>query len=774
MASERPNLSDDYENRATHEATRERAESVIWDFLVQADAWASRKQASWDDGEKLMNLESTAEAAAEMGVHMGEAFRAREDFSTRFHRMVFGSATSPLLSAELEEEGDTKKAKIAAALVEEAWRNDMRFEQKGLEWTREVGCYGSLYFKALPSFEKKRTFTREVKQRINQLTGQPTDGFNFGKKTWVTAEHFRIQNTAINPRFFRYAPGADDIESAHCCGDWQTIRADEFDKSVEDGIYAGPGVEKAAQEMLKQIKGRERGSTANRPAMASGLTYASDYAQVLNATLKKPQMSAAVAQLCVFEWHGLFDLNDDGDLRMTMIVAAFPSDLLGHIHQKRTNSKMWVLSVGASPFAHQRKPYFFWPCIKRSGDLDGMSVVDIVRKHSDYADEFYSLGLLGAHMEVNPPLIVEDPDIPDEALTGFIPGKKIRGRRDGIGFLDMPNKSGQAFRLAEFLQMKDRENVGIGGVSTQPRVAAAGILEQAGTEDLRMLAYINPFEQYCLLPGSQLVHSYMRQYMTTSRAVRAIGIDGVYARTRSTITPEDLAFDIRFEPSIGRHLSQKPFQSQGLVNTLDRALVINQQAQAVGLPAPCNVPEMLRSIYADGYGMQDPERFVYSDLDPETIRTAHEEHELYALGQRPGVQRGENKLQHALQHLKYWAVDGSPELLRAEDRLAFFDHLLKTIEAVMRGIESATPDIKALIQAQFQAIVGQQGSRPGFMPQGEGQPGGGGPGAPGGQPGGRGVASGASLTPGSPLIRPDRPSGMQGVSMGKTANLGAA
>lgn len=763
MATSRTELSDDFDNRAGHEDTVRRAENVLWDSLVQADAWNERKRASWDDVEKLMNLQSTAEAAEEMDVHMGEAFRAREEVATKFHRMVFGSPTNPLLSAELEEEGDEKKARIAGALVEEAWRNDMRFEQKGLEWSREVFAYGALYFKALPLFEKKRTFTREVKPRINQLTGQIV-GYTQGKKKLVEVEHFRVQNTAINPRYFRYAPGADDIESALFCGDWSTILADEFDRLVQQGVYAGPGVEKAAQELLKQMRGRDRMGAGRGMSVAHGLNNAADYASVINASLKKPQQAGNIGQLSVFEWHGQFDLDDDGNYQTCMIVAAFPTDLMGNIHHRKTNGKMWILAVGASPFAHQRKPYYFWPCIKRSGDADGISVVELAKRHSNYADEFYALGLLGAHMEVNPPIIIEDPDIPDEALSGFVPGKKIRGRRDGIGFMDMPNKSGQAFRLAEFLQQKDRENVGMGNISTAPRVAAAGIMEQTQAEDLRLLSYVNPFEQYCLVPGSQLVHSYFRQYMTKERAVRAIGLDGIYARTRATITPEDLAFDIRFEPAIGTHLSQKGFQSQALLNTVDRALVINQQAQMMGQPAPFNVVEMMRSAYADGFGIQDTKRFIYDGIDPDEVRTAQEEHELYALGQRPGIQRGENRLQHAMQHLKYW-MTGAPELMRQEDRLAFFDHLLQTIEAVMRQVEAASPDMKVLLQAQFQQALGpMQGTRGGFQPQGEPQQGQRNP-----------VAPGASLASGTPMVRPMRPeSGMQSVSMGKSPNLGAA
>lgn len=768
MASDRLHLSDEFENRASSEKTRKRAENILWDSLAQGDAWNSRKQSSWDDVEKLMNLQSTAEAAAEMGVHMGEAFRAREEVATKFHRMVFGSATNPLLSAELEEEGDTKKAKVAAALVEEAWRNDMKFEQKGLEWSREVFAYGSMFFKVLPSFEKKRTFTRSVKPRINPFTGAATGKYSFGAKKEIVVDHFRIDNTAINPRFFRYAPGADDIESAMWCGDWQTVRSDEFDALVEQKIYDGPDVEKAAQELLKQIKGRDRMS--GRASIAGGYGAGNDYVNVLHASLKKQQQAPNIGQLSIFEWHGLFDLEDNGEYRMCMIVGAFPTDLMGNIHKRKGNSKMWILSVGLSPFNHQRKPYIFWPCIKLSGDVDGVSVVDLVRKHSDYADEFYALGLLGAHMEVNPPIIIEDPDIPDEAITGFFPGKKIRGRRDGIGFMDMPNKSGQAFRLAEFLQQKDRENVGMGGVQAQPRVAAAAVQNEAQQDDFRLLAYINPFEQYAVVPGSQLVHSLYRQFLTTERAVRAIGIDGVYARTRATITPEDMAFDILFEPAVGRSLAQKGQQAQGMLNTLDRALVVNQGRVMMGLPEIMNIPEMMRSIYADGYGVQDPGRFIHSDVEPESIRTAYEEHGLYGMGQRPGVQRGENKLQHALQHLKYWQ-EGTPELTRDEDRLAFFDHLLQTIEAVMRQVEAASPDMKVLLQGMFQQVLGpSQGSRPGFQPQGEGQPGG-----AGGQSGGRGVANGASLAKGSPLIRPERPGqgGPQSISMGKTANTGA-
>lgn len=759
--STRSELSDDFDNRAAHDDTRERAEAVVWDALTISDAWAERKRQSWDDVERLMNLESLADAAREMDVHLGEAFRAREDAAVKFHRMVFGSATNPLLAAELEEEGDAKRAKVAAALVEEAWRNDMKFEQKGLEWTREVFGYGALYFKILPDFQTKRTFSRTVSPITNPFSGRIT-GYKRGKKKDAIVERFGIKSTAINPRYFRYPPGASDMDEAMWVGDWSTITEDEFDKMVEDKMYAGPGVEKAKEELTRQRRGRDRKPGGPSASSARGFQNAQDYASVTHASLKKPQASGNAGQISIFEWHGLFDLEGDGDVRMCMIVAAFPMDLLGTIHNRRGNGKMWILSVGASPFAHQRKPYILWPCMKLAGDMDGMSVVDVAKRHSNYADEFHSLALMGAYLEHSPPIIVEDPDIPDEALVGFFPGKRIRGRIDGIGFMATPNKSNGAMRLAEYLQAKDKENVGLGTVSAAPRVAAAGIQEQTQAEDLRLLGYVNPFEQYALVPGSQLVHSYFRQYLTTERAVQVIGLEGIYARTRATVTPEDMALEIRFEPAVGRRLSQKVFQSQNLLNTLDRALVINQQAIAMGQPPPNNINEMLRSIYADGFGIQDVGRFIYDDVDPETIRTAEEEHELYAYGQRPGVQRGENKLAHARQHLRYW-LEGATELQRDEDRLAFFDHLLETIEAVARQIEMSMPGAGDMLKAQLQQMLGgQQGTRHGY-----GQP------AQQPQGGGRGISGGVSQQ-GSPMIRPDRPTGLQGQVMSQSPNLGAA
>lgn len=749
-----PDLKDDFENRASHDDTRERAAEIVWESLGPADMWAERKRTSWDKSERLMNLESNSEAAQEMGVHLCEAFRAREDAAVKFHRMVFSSPVSPLLSAELEDEGDSRIAAVSAALVEEAWRNDMKFDQRGLEYTREVFTYGALYFKILPQFDRIRTFEREVTPK-KDLFGRTT-GYKFGKKKTVFRDKFSIAGSPTNGRYFRYAPGARDLDEALWCGDWQTLNEREFDALEESGIYGGPDLAKAKKELMRQRKSGIR-SRRGTPQLPVGVN-ATAYAEVSQASLKKVQQAVNIGQLSVFEWHGMFELEKGEGPVMCMIIVAFPTDHFGTVHRKHYNGKAYVLSVGESPFAHQRKPYCFWPCIKASGDADGQSVVDVASRHSDFVDEFATLSLMGGYMEVSPPMIVTDPDIPDEQMNGFLPGKRFRSSRpDAISFAQMPNKSGQAMRLAEYLQNLDKQNVGLGSVNAAPRVAAAGIMEQTQSEDLRLLGYVNPYEQYCLVPGSQLIHALYRQYLTTERAVQAIGIDGVFARKRETVRPDDLAVGVRFEPAVGQRLAQKVFQTQNLMNFMDRALVVNQQRTMGGEHPLFNVAEIGKTVIHDGFGIQDVDRFVFNDVEPEMLRTAQEEHELYAMGQRPGVQRGENKLHHALQHLKYW-MEGAQELQRPEDRAAFYDHLLKSVEAVMRQIETAAPDMKQLIQMQFQALMGQPGTRPGFMPQGEGQE----------QSGGRGV----SANPMGPKIRPDSPT--QGNTMSAVPNLGAA
>lgn len=749
-----PNVGEEFENLVGNRTLALRTERIVLDGLGLADEFSNRKVPSWDRAERLMRLESNSSAALEMGIHMGEAFRAREDAAGRFHRAVFGNARTSMLSAELEDEGSDEQARLASALVEEQLRQDVGLERRGLELTREVFTYGCVYAKIIPEFIEKTV----IRRRATAVEITPRRrSYRISKGKIKKIEQYRIKGQFVSPRYFRYSPGAADIEDALWCGDWSTMDEVEFNRLVEQDIYGGPHVSKILSHFKKQKASTLGGSL--RDSFGRSLLKAGDSDQA-NASVRRVKDAGNAGQIAVFEWYGLLPLGDGADeVEPAFAAIAFPIETLGQTHVLRGKGNGWIVSVGRNPYDHQRKPYSMWPCIKLSADADGMSVVDVTSRHSDYSDEFASLGMMRAYLDVSPPMLITDDEISDEELTGFLPGKKIRTqKKDGITYPQMPANSGNAFQVAEFFQRKDRENIGLGGVSDQPRVAAAGILEQTQAEDLRLMMLVDPYEQYFLVNAAELIHAYNRQYMTKERAVQVLGMRGVNARTRETVDPTHLAVDIRFEPVIGKRLSMKGFQMQGMLNAQDRMLLLNQARAAQGRPELFDLAEIWKWVMADGFGMADVDRFIVPESEPELLRTPPEEHELFGMAQRPGVQKGERLVIHAMAHLQYWQA-GAPGLTEPEDRLAFFDHLIQTIERLAKQVAAAMPDMGDVVRTNFAAMLGgQEGSRPGFGP---------GP-AQGGQPGGRGIA-GPGQSPGSPLVR--RPT--QGSTMSQTFNGGA-
>lgn len=216
-----------------------------------------------------------------------------------------------------------------------------------------------------------------------------------------------------------------------------------------------------------------------------------------------------------------------------------------------------------------------------------------------------------------------------------------------------------------------------------------------------MVLYVDSFEQYFLLPMIELAHSYNQQFMTHERKIRSLGIRGMGLRDIRTIRPDQVDIDVMFAGQVGRKLRQKVFQSQQLLNMRDRFMVTNQMDMQLGRPPSRDIDELDKRLLTDGIGMADPGSIVKSASDPDKVLTAGQEHRLFAMGQRPGVQKAENKLMHFTAHLK--ALQNEADEWVSEDRQALIDHAMETLDDLFRELEAGgvqMADIVAMFKEQ--------------------------------------------------------------------------
>ena len=273
---------------------------------------------------------------------------------------------------------------------------------------------------------------------------------------------------------------------------------------------------------------------------------------------------------------------------------------------------------------------------KVHGTVYSLSIMDLTARMSQYEDELWTLGLVGGMLEASPPIEIGDAaGIHPDELDGFMPGMKLPVQETGhIKTIDMGTASGTAGQWANILDQKGSDLVGLGGPRVAPRVAAAGIIDEASKEDLRTLMYVNGYEQYCLMPIIELFHAYNKQFLTKEKAIRSLGIRGDKARTIRTIRPDQIGVEIFFEPQVGRKMKQRSFQAKFLLNLRDRFMMSNQMDLQMGRSESYDIKEMDRRILHDGAGIVDVDAIIPPGQSPSAVLTAPQEHRLFSMGQR--------------------------------------------------------------------------------------------------------------------------------------------
>lgn len=754
-------------NLAGDNDVSDRARKRVWECLASAEQTVADMKGSWSDAERLLRMESLSENANDFDVHLGSAFRANEEWVARMHQSIYGTGAK-LVGGDILDDGDEDRKEAIFALLEHQLREEAKVTKRAQEDFRMVGAYGSRFYKVFPKREVFHTF--DMKRRSRRLD----DGsvvYEFDAPEEKERVRDVLQKQPISVYDFR-ADTATDIESATWCGDYSYPNIKEVQDLKERGEYEGAQLDEILSKAEKS-KGPNAGPSAINATTERAIRRNS--IGILPMDRADEVTADGLTHFARFEWWGLFDLEDNGKPRQCVITMLVPMQS-GKPHFASGPTSGAVVRVCRNPFAHQKKPYTFHPVIKFSGTMYGVSVLDLKGRMSRFEDEMWTLGLTGAQLESSPPIeIGSDADVDPETVDSFLPGLRIPVDRTGqIRGIDLPQKSGIAGNWAKILDDRGDDVVGIGGPEAAPRVAAAGILTEANREDLRLVLYVDAWEQYDHLPSLEFAHSYIRQYMTHERKIRSFGIGGIGLPDIRTVRPDQVDHDVMFAPMVGRKLRQKVFQAQQLLNLRDRFMMQNQMDMQMGKSPSRDLDELDRRILKDGIGIADVDSIISVNDDPDKVLTAGQEHRLFAAGQRPGVQKAENKLMHFLAHFQAISPGGEAEEWRDDDRQALIDHAYETLDDLFRELEQGMPgmgEVVALMKEQQLApyqptMEGREDyfqRRQGANAEAQSAAG------QGGQPGGRGAAQ-ATQGPGSPLFRAP---GLQGEVMGQSPNLGA-
>ena len=748
-------------NKAGNDKLAEKARKRVWQCLTSAEQELSGRMAGWEEAESLMRLESLSENANDFDVHLGGPFKANEEWVARMHQSVYGTGAR-LVGGDIMNEGDEDKRDLAFALIEHQLREEAKIVQRSQEDFRMTGLYGTRFFKVTPKREVKYSF--RVNKRSKRLP-QGGYAYEFDPPEEVEQALDRLNVEPVSVFDFR-SDAKGDMDSCTWCGDYSYPNEVEVRELIERGEYHSHETE----ELLKKADKDDDGTGPNGMGSTGERAIRRNSIGIYDLDKKDGGTDDGLTRFARFEWYGLFDIDGDGKQKPTVITMLLPMDGERADFSGGINTGT-VVQLRRNPFAHQKKPYVFHPVIKVSGSLYGISIMDMKGRMSRYEDEMWTLGLVQGQMEASPAIeIGEAAGVDVDMVEGLMPGLRIPVAKTGeIRGIELPQRSGIAGNWAKILSDKGDDIIGLGGSDAAPRVAAAGIITEANKEDLRMVLYVDAFEQYCLLPMAELAHSYNQQYMTHEKKIRTLGISGMGVRDIRTIRPDQVDIDVMFAPVVGKKLRQKVFQSQQLLNLRDRFLVTNQMDMQMGRPPSRDLDEFDRRILKDGIGIADVENLIPVKNDPDKILTAGQEHRLFAAGQRPGVQKGENKLMHFTAHIK--ALKNEAEDWMPEDKQALIDHAQETLDDLFRDLEAGgvqMADLVALVKEQqllpYQATM--EGREDYFKRRKEGatelQSA-----AP--QGGGRGAA-GPGQAPGSPQFRAP---GVQGEVMSQAPNMGA-
>jgi len=732
------------DNYADNDEVRRRAVATVDACLVQSeDGWSSRFN-KWVKLGKLWKLESLSHSAQDYDVHMGTPFQKTEELAGKLNGAVFGGGQS-FIGGEVEYEDDEEKAGLTIDLVQEVMDTEVGVRRSALSDFRETGTYGLKVKKIVP--EKRVEYRLEPKvESITMPDNTVKYKFTKPKETerWTT----RTKSDDVSIYDFRVPPTSRNLSCADWMGDYSYPGLDEVEDLVTRGEYS-----KQAWDAYIGSKGQDDGHqqpiySPHRGRMNRG---------------EIPDQSPTSTQFARFEWWGNFDIDGNGRRKPCVITILYPAENLARINP-RGQGEGWVVRIQRNPYVHQKPPYTAIKLFERDNDFYTPGVMELVGKHSAFEDEFGVLALLQGQLEVTPPLeAAEAAGVTDEQLDGFMAGKVIHTEERGhLNYLPLPQTSGRGIQSLEYFSNKAVDVAGMGTPNNAPRTAAAGQVMQAQELDSRLATYIEPIEKGYLVETATLVHAYQRQFNTQERNIKTLGIKGNRARDFTTVRPTDIVAELRFEPVVGKRLVQKAFQGQQLLNMVDRALAVNMQRAAAGQGEMFNVEGHFKRIYTDSFGILDHSDLLNPTSDPMELRTPAEEHKLFHMGELPGYQRGENPLIHFNGHMDFWEAGGT-DSWQPERRQAFFDHMQKTSNMLMRQMSAAMPDATMMIE-QLQTRLDGTGMTSGQPNQAANM-------QPPQQGGGRGIDPGGA--PGSPMMRRPGLPGVQAASMGATANMGA-
>jgi hypothetical protein len=731
------------DNLADVQEVRDRAEDTVIACLTQAEEGWSKQYSKFVKLEKLWEMESLSQAALDYDIHMGTPFQKTEELAGKLNGAMFGGGQK-YVGGEVEYEDDKEKAGLTLDLIQEVLDTEVGIRRSALSDFREAGIFGLKVKKIVPD----RRIEYRLEPKVESIT-MPDDTVKYKftppeeTERWTT----RLKGYDVSPFDFRIPPTAKNIRDADWMGDFSYPGRDEVEDRVTRGEYS-----KQAWDDYVGTEGQDGGHRQPQYSSARGRMRGGD----------QPDQSPTSTQFACFEWWGMFDIDGSGIRKACVVTILFPAENLSR-QTPRGKGKGWVVRVARNPNVHQLPPYVAIKLFEKDNKFYTPGIMELVAKHSAYEDEFGLLALLQGQLEVTPPLEVsEDADVTDDQIDGFMAGKTIRVAEKGhLNYLTMPQTSGRGIQNLEYFSGKAIDVAGMGAPNNAPRTAAAGQVMQAQELDSRLTTYIEPIERGYLMEAALLGHAYVRQYFTNEKMIKTIGIAGNRARDFRTVRPTDVVAELRFEPVVGKRIVQKAMQGQQMINWWDRAAATNMQTGAQGRGEMFKMESMAETIFADVFGIMDYSKFMNPLADPMQLRTPAEEHKLFHMGELPGVQPGENFLVHFNGHMDFYDAGGT-DSWKPERRQAFFDHLQKSSNMLMRQMTASMPDAGQMIEVLQQRLdsTGMTSTQPNQSANMQSPQ----------QGGGRGVDPGGAV--GSPMMRRPGLPGVPAMGMG-APNMGS-
>lgn len=744
------------ENVAGDKEIAERAERVVSDCLAAVEQDHRERRTRWAKMDKLSRLWSLSPQAEDFDVHLGGPFKIGEIFAGKMTAASFGThgyiSASPLNLKDNEE-----KALLMASLIEQQCNLEYMLPKRAPAHFRNVFVFGNAVKKLCLNEETVYTYDQE-KTDVELLDGTVEYKFEEPEEKELVELKYKMVNVPLWD--FRTEPTAETIEDAGWCGDYSYPTIDDLRDGVDAGSYSSEAVEEFVREIDVYNQRIGSGATARGRTVPLPNFFGVEFER--RRDLKGPH----ITQVAMFEWWGKFRTGKTGPYKPYVITVVFPAHENQPFMAVGGAMRGKAIQIRRNPFFGQFKPYVNHPLIKRENEFYSMSGMEICGRMSHLEDTLATLAIMAGHMEAAPPLAIGYSAGADtESLTGFLPGKKIYAEDiTQMAYLKFPDVSGQAIQGAQFWENKGADVAGFPSPQNAPRSPAAGVLADVQEIDQRLDLYLHAFENEFLVDLATKTYKLDGQFMTEERKVKLMGGKGLRATDIRTVRPTDLALSVQFEGTASRRLTERAFQVQGLTNLLDRGIAINMAFQAQGRGEVVDIPEAMRRLYGDHMGVRDLNHLILDTSNPDNIQSAAQEHYEFSIGNRPGIQRGENTVAHLTEHILF-AKSGGLAGWREEDRRAFSDHVYDTVDAFRRQVEAAMPNVQQMIQGMWQEALGV-----GLEPTQRQAP------TSGGQRPMQGYAAAGTQQQGSPMFRGGGggPRPTQGATMGMSPNLGAA